>query len=763
VTDTRASSLLIRVIAFGALAAYAGASWVALVSEPPRGRTALVVLVAIGAAAALAWVAGRSSKLASRGGALAVAIVALALASIAMGLPARLLAPPNWGELGSELGGALRGLSALAYPYHGDAEWSRLVILLGLPVSLGLAAALAFWPARRTAPFLRTAALVVLVATYGVGATVSPPGAPLLHGLVLLALLAAWLWLPGLGGRQAIAAAALVASAGLLALPVASRLDGSRAWLDYRSWDWAGSALAGGESFDWNHTYGPLDWTRTGQTLLEVSSGAPHYWRTAELDRFDGFRWLETTASGNAAAELPRSTTSSRSGSQTVRLNPRWIQNLSFTVRGLSSQLVVAAGTPLAVKGLTDVAPIQGGLALPPDNPLSEGDSYAIRAYIPDPTPEQMRRASRTYPRALSPYTVVVLPSSRTYPPGPSPANPSLSPSTRVTLRQLTVPFWGAPGARRAGQALSHSSYAGVYRLTRRVTAGAHTPYDAVQRLESYLRSSYAYSEIPPQRQLPLRAFLLRDGIGYCQQFSGAMALMLRMLGIPARVASGFTPGTPSDSGTYVVRDFDAHSWVEAYFNGIGWVPFDPTPAAAPAESQTTGLGAHGPGLRRTARPLPAGPGGNLTLRRSPAPGSGSSGSALWLVPVAIGLLALGGLGTMGLRALRNRRLTAVALIQAQLRELDAALRRVRSRPARGTTLLALERRLAVVAGPASAGYAAKLRAARYAPGPNSPPTPGDRRAVRRELTSGLGLRARLRGLLAMPPGGPAGLRRITL
>jgi protein-glutamine gamma-glutamyltransferase len=756
VTDARASSQVIRLITFGALAAYAGASWVALVSEPPRGRTALAVLVGMGAAAALAWLAGRSSRLAARGGALVVAILAVAVASVAMGLPARLLAPPNWGELGSQLGGALRGLGALAYPYRGSAEWSRLVILLGLPVSLGLAAALAFWPARRATPLLRTAALVVLVATYGVGATVSPPGAPLLHGLVLLALLAAWLWLPGIGGRQAIGAAALVAVAGLLALPVASRLDAGRPWLDYRNWNWAGSAPGGGESFDWNHTYGPLDWTRTGQTLLEVSSDAPHYWRTAELDRFDGYRWLETTASSNPAVELPRSPSSSSFSP----LNPGWIQTLSFSVRALSSQLVVAAGTPLGVRGLTDVAPIQGGLALPSDNPLSEGDSYVIRAYIPDPSAEEMRRAPRAYPRALSPYTVVVLPSSRQYPPGPpGSSNLGSPPSTSVTLRQLTVPFFGTSAGRSADLALSHSSYAGVYRLARRVTTGAPTPYDAVQRVESYLRSSYTYNETPPQRKLPLRAFLLRDGIGYCQQFSGAMALMLRMIGIPARVASGFSPGTPSDSGTYVVRDLDAHSWVEVYFNGIGWVPFDPTPAAAPAQSQTTGLGAHGQPSPSTRRPLPAQPGGNLTLRRSAPAGSGSSGSVPWLVPVTIGLLALGGVGAMAARALRNRRLTAVALIQAQLRELDAALRRLRSRPPGGTTLLALERRLAVVAGPASASYAAKLRAARYAAGRDSPPTPGERRAVRRELASGLGLRGRLRGLLAMPPGGPAGWR----
>ena len=65
---------------------------------------------------------------------------------------------------------------------------------------------------------------------------------------------------------------------------------------------------------------------------------------------------------------------------------------------------------------------------------------------------------------------------------------------------------------------------------------------------------------------------------------------MLRMLGIPARVVSGFAPGArDAESGAYEVRDFDAHSWVEVYFRGIGWVTFDPTPGVAPAERPTLG------------------------------------------------------------------------------------------------------------------------------------------------------------------------------
>src|SRR5204862_3418675 len=96
----------------------------------------------------------------------------------------------------------------------------------------------------------------------------------------------------------------------------------------------------------------------------------------------------------------------------------------------------------------------------------------------------------------------------------------------------------------------------------------------------------------------PLADFLLRERVGYCQQFSGAMALLLRMGGVPARVAAGFSPGSlDRDRREYVVRDMDAHSWVEVFFPGIGWVTRDPTPGDAPARSQTSDAASGGPGL----------------------------------------------------------------------------------------------------------------------------------------------------------------------
>jgi hypothetical protein len=204
------------------------------------------------------------------------------------------------------------------------------------------------------------------------------------------------------------------------------------------------------------------------------------------------------------------------------------------------------------------------------------------------------------------------------------------------------------------------------------------------------------------------------------------------------------------------VRDLDAHSWVEVYFTGVGWVNFDPTPTAAPAEGQETGLGptdpSGGPGLESAQND----PG--TASERAGQPGQAGEGGgapSLWLLPL---LLLVGGAAAalaLALRATRTRRkLGPERLAEAQLAELRGALARLGWSVPGGVTLLALERRLSRAAGPSSARYAARLRAHRYDPATPLPPALRDRRELRRELGAG-GLRQRLRVLLAIPPGGP--------
>ena len=750
----------VRLAAFVALAGFAALHWIALVADPPIDRAAVALIAVCGGAATLALIAQAGiPRVPAWTLALAASLVATAASAIAIGVQARLLAPTNWGELVDHLVGGVENLGNADYPYGGSDPWTRLAILFGLPLGLGLAAALAFWPARRVAPALRTLALVTLVAVYSTAATVNPPGAPLLRGFGLALLVAAWLWAPALRRREALPWAACVIVVGALALPLAARFDVKHPWLDYRHWSWSLSALDNAESFTWNHVYGPLGWERSGRTLLDVQSDAPHYWRAAVLDRFDGFRWVESTQGGNAFWELPRRSPGAAGtefSPQTVPLNPEWVDRISFTVEGLRSQLVVGAGAILSVQGVDGTTPVASGLAMPPGEPLESGDSYTVRTYAPTPSPHRMRQTPAHYPRALGTYSTIAVPRRLTT---------GGDPPFAFALKDVTVPLRGRNTDRggAAARLISSSPYGGIYRLARRLTAGAPTTYDAVERIEGYLRGDFAYSETPPKHRYPLRSFLFKDHAGYCQQFSGTMALMLRMVGIPSRVASGFSPGTPQrGGGGFVVRDIDAHSWVEVYFNRIGWVPFDPTPGAAPAKSQASGLRPPSPNAPSAGKAFPRQKGGALKLRRGdmrPAAGPSRGSFPLWLVPLFATLPALAAGIAVGVRRHRFRALPRAAAAEARLRELETAVRRLRSWTTGGTTLLALERRLASGAAPASAGYAAKLRAARYEPRDPGPPSAGERRALRRALTAGLGLGGRLRGLLAIPPGGPAASR----
>jgi len=115
------------------------------------------------------------------------------------------------------------------------------------------------------------------------------------------------------------------------------------------------------------------------------------------------------------------------------------------------------------------------------------------------------------------------------------------------------------------------------------VTTGAATAYDQAMALQQYFRSDggFSYSlDVNNDGRVNAMESFLTEKQGYCAQFSSAMALMARSLGIPARVAVGFLPGEPLDGGAYSVSIRDAHAWPELYFEGVGWVRFEPTPAA---------------------------------------------------------------------------------------------------------------------------------------------------------------------------------------
>jgi transglutaminase-like putative cysteine protease len=142
-----------------------------------------------------------------------------------------------------------------------------------------------------------------------------------------------------------------------------------------------------------------------------------------------------------------------------------------------------------------------------------------------------------------------------------------------------------------------------VRNLAEKLTASSGNRYDTVTAIKDYLQHGYPYTlntTVPPAGSDFVDHFLFETKQGYCVHFATAMTVLLRSAGIPARYVQGFGPGTLQDDtmpAKYLVTQGDAHAWVEVYFAGAGWVPFDPTPGpalaagfAAPAQPAAASL-----------------------------------------------------------------------------------------------------------------------------------------------------------------------------
>jgi protein-glutamine gamma-glutamyltransferase len=290
-----------------------------------------------------------------------------------------------------------------------------------------------------------------------------------------------------------------------------------------------------------------LDLRARGQlsddVVFRVRAEWPALWRAQAFDTFDGSSWTESSARW-------RSLQASASGSYEIQsAAPGWGPTLTqtFYLDGQQPNVLFAAANAHRIYFPS------GGLQTDKDGVirspilLDPGTVYSVESVVPAATADELR--------AMGPFEG----------------------SERVFGRYLQVPD-DLPERDRA--------------LATQITTSAHTEYDAVDAVQTWLDTDTTYDLTVPRQPDGIDAvdwFLFDSRRGFCEHIASAMAILLRSAGIPTRVVTGYGPGERNPfTGYFEVRQSNAHAWVEVWYPRYGWIPYDPT-FGVPATTQPWG------------------------------------------------------------------------------------------------------------------------------------------------------------------------------
>ncbi|MBD0348590.1 MAG: hypothetical protein ICV59_05505 [Thermoleophilia bacterium] len=697
--------------------------------------------------------------------ALAALPATLLAAAAAFGVSPLALRPfdgePFFGAVVRRAGGGLRAFYDVGLPFEPrlHPDMAGLVVFAVFAFALALALAIA---ERRP-----LAACAVLAAGAGWPATLlGGEGALTRGGLILggVLVLLAGLRGPGRALRPAVVAGMAVLLAALAASTSPTIARGGL--LEWQAWNPYEVGRRIRVDYVWRGRYSGIDFPDKPTTVFEVEApNHPRYWRSTTLDTFDDDVWDErleplfAEQRGDRHLLLVDPTLA-----QAARAESRWVKQ-RVEIEALGDERLPGASVPVAyeVGDVDDVLYNIGGVAEAGDG-LERGDAYTVWSYAVEPSPRVLARLPAAYPEALmfASNALVVWPGRRV-PPF----------STR-----------GRDAAVRAvlGSNLRVAAYEPLYRTAKRVVGNARTPYLAAVALETWFRRAggFTYDESPPQAAgaPALAGFVTETRRGYCQHFAGAMALMLRYLGVPARVAAGFTTGNyDDDRKRWVVEDTDAHTWVEVWFPRFGWLPFDPTPgrgtfdapytnasltfdAVAAAEAAALGAGLGLEALRRLSREQlenrRAGDAPGSPASPTPAAESDGEGGSLPVLAVlgALAVVALSALGKAARRRLRYLTSDPRRLATACRRDLAEFVADQRVEIPPDATLAELAELVRSRLGINPGRFVAAASAARFGPPERASRAAAqarrELRAVRRALRRRLTVGERLRGVVSL-------------
>ncbi|QGN05968.1 DUF4129 domain-containing protein [Halorhabdus sp. CBA1104] len=262
---------------------------------------------------------------------------------------------------------------------------------------------------------------------------------------------------------------------------------------------------------------------------FRVEGDSPEYWRVNAFNVYTGDGWVRRGNTGPLDRRLSDVPGRNRSVSQT------------YTVVS-QTRAMPAVWRPTAVDGpAASAARVTRLGGLQPERALTANETYRVESAIPVATLRELRTAGRSYPQ---------------------------------TVEEMYLQ-------------LPDSTPERVVDRTDRLTGNADNPYDTARVIEQWLERNRAYSlNVSKPSGSIADAFLFEMERGYCTYYATTMTVMLRSQGIPARMVVGYTSGQRVEQNEWVVRGQNAHAWTEMYVPDVGWVRFDPTPAAPREEAE---------------------------------------------------------------------------------------------------------------------------------------------------------------------------------